>query len=719
MKNYGSIAIGINQYQFFQPLSFAQQDAQALSNFLIELGGFPAPKCQLLTESSPPIGSRSTYPNRDNIRQALRGGCQQLAAGDIFWFFFSGYGVSWQGEDYLMPTEGNPDDVGNTGIPTREILESLKAASGSERALVLLDVNRATGTLGNARIGPATEAIARQLEIPTIFSCQHDQFSREVAGLERGFFTATLLEGLRQGCHSLEQLDAHLRSRLPEISEQYFRPRQDPLLVIYPPAKIQGVFLPLEATAAPETLDTEPSTDEALPIPPRTLPKEALVEGIPGRASVANLEELNGDKADNHNFTTATALLGAKQRPTPSTNGTNGTSVPPSTPNATDKDEAPTKREEKFSLAAVALILLCGIALAKLAAFIDQQPQPQASNQETVAERMQKLSPLPGMIVPGDSTNGGQGAGETGSNPANTQPSNPANTQPSNPANTQPSNPANTQPSNPATTQPSNTATTQPSNTATTQPSNTATTQPSNTATTQPSNTATTQPSNTATTQPSNTATGSASGIAPANNQGQKANNATGILPMAPLKSSQASAFVNAIARSRQVKPSAPLYPEAQQNIDRWSQVILDIAYARAEEGNFGSAIAAAKMVPSDRAQLRAKAEQQIAIWQPQSQLEQENAKLLQDAQALIRPGVLATYTQAIAKVSDITSGEPRHAQARTATESWSQQIWEIAQYRARRGRFSEAIAAAKLIPKDSTLYPDAEKSITKWQQSN
>ncbi|GAB4303641.1 MAG: hypothetical protein Fur0025_45030 [Oscillatoriaceae cyanobacterium] len=188
---------------------------------------------------------------------------------------------------------------------------------------------------------------------------------------------------------------------------------------------------------------------------------------------------------------------------------------------------------------------------------------------------------------------------------------------------------------------------------------------------------------------------------------------------MAPLKSSQASAFVNAISRVRQVKPSDPLYPEAQQNIDRWSQVILDIAYARAEEGNFGSAIAAAKMVPSDRAQLRAKTQQLLATWEPQYQLEQENAKLLKDAGALIRPGVLDTYSQAIAKVSDITSGEPLYAKARTATESWSQKIWEIAQYRARRGRFSDAIAAAKLIPKDSTLYPEAEKSISKWQKGN
>ncbi|HIK09052.1 MAG TPA: caspase family protein [Oscillatoriaceae cyanobacterium M33_DOE_052] len=759
MKNYGSIAIGVNQYQFFQPLSFAQQDAQALNNFLIELGGFAAPKCQLLTESSPPnvyvaegIGNRSTYPNRENIRQALLAGCEQLAAGDIFWFFFSGYGVSWQGEDYLMPIEGNPDDVGNTGIPTREILESLKAASGSDRALVILDVNRATGTLGNARIGPATEAIARQLEIPTIFSCQHDQFSREVAGLERGFFTAALLEGLRQGCHTLEQLDAHLRSRLPEISEQYFRPRQDPLLVIYPPAKIQGVLWPLEAPADANTPDTEHATDEALPLPPRTLPKEALVEGLPGRASVANLEELNGDKADNNSFSTATALLGAKQRP-PAT--TNGASLSPSAPSptvATDKDEAPTKREEKFSLAAVALILLCGIALAKLAAFIDQQPaQQQASTQETVADRMEKTSPLPGIIVPansingagdsepgsrgdsetgrlgdgetgsrGDSETGRLGDSETGSNTATGQPSNTATGQPSNTATAQPSNTATAQPSNTVTAQPSNTATGQPSNTATGQPSNTATAQPSNTATGQPSNTATGQPSNTATGQPSNTATGQPSNTATGTASGStQVNNATGNLPMAPLKSSQASAFVNAIARSRQIKPSDRLYPEAQQNIDRWSQVILDIAYARAEEGNFGNAIAAAKMVPFDRAQLRAKAEQQIATWQPQYQLQQENTKLLKDAEALIRPGVLTTYSQAIAKVSDITSGEPLHAQARTATELWSQKIWEIAQYRARRGRFPDAIAAAKLIPKDSSLYPEAQKAIVKWQPGN
>jgi uncharacterized caspase-like protein len=35
-----AISIGINQYEFLQPLSYAQHDAQAMHRFLIERGAF-------------------------------------------------------------------------------------------------------------------------------------------------------------------------------------------------------------------------------------------------------------------------------------------------------------------------------------------------------------------------------------------------------------------------------------------------------------------------------------------------------------------------------------------------------------------------------------------------------------------------------------------------------------------------------------------------------
>ncbi len=234
MANW-AIAIGINQYEFFQPLSYAQADAQALLNFLIESAGFMPKQCLLLTDTSPPIGNQSTYPNGENMLRLLDGLVGDLQPGDHLWCFFSGYGVNYKGQDYLMPVEGNPNRVVETGIPVRSLYETLQSAA--ETVLVLLDINRASGAQTDTAIGQETVELAQELQIPTILSCSPDQFSRESAALGHGFFTAALLEALRSGqCSTLVDLERYLSYRLPQLCDHHSRPPQQPT-VIQPPQK--------------------------------------------------------------------------------------------------------------------------------------------------------------------------------------------------------------------------------------------------------------------------------------------------------------------------------------------------------------------------------------------------------------------------------------------------------------------------------------------------
>jgi uncharacterized caspase-like protein len=65
MKHHACIAIGINQYQLLQPLSYAQEDAEAVYTFLVEEAGFSRDECLLMTDSSPSLWGNSTYPNRE------------------------------------------------------------------------------------------------------------------------------------------------------------------------------------------------------------------------------------------------------------------------------------------------------------------------------------------------------------------------------------------------------------------------------------------------------------------------------------------------------------------------------------------------------------------------------------------------------------------------------------------------------------------------------
>ncbi|MFN6571418.1 peptidase C14 [Nostoc minutum NIES-26] len=262
MANYWAIAIGINQYQLFQPLRCAQADAEVLSEFLVHEAGFAPQRCLLMTDTSPPIGDRSTYPTKENILlllEDLTATCWQPQ--DHLWLFFSGYGVNYDGQDYLMPVEGNPELAQETGIEVRSLMQSLQLAELN--VLLLLDINRASGAQADAPAGQETIELAEELQLATIISCQPDQFSRESSELGHGFFTAALLEALRSGNgSSLVELENYLSILTPELCQHYWRPIQNPVTVmpageqnILPDVGIQSNRLEVPGTIEPAEVE--------------------------------------------------------------------------------------------------------------------------------------------------------------------------------------------------------------------------------------------------------------------------------------------------------------------------------------------------------------------------------------------------------------------------------------------------------------------------------
>lgn len=246
MSNQWLITIGINQYQHFQPLNYAQADAQGLWNLVVSRGSFMPDRCLLLTDTSPFIEGQSTYPSGENVKQWLDHLCQQaIKQDDLVWFFFSGYGVKWEGQDYLMPIDGNPADVSATGISLKEVYEKLKGSKAGT-VLVLLDMNHQQEYQdGSTVVGNHAVELAREMEIPTVLSCQPGQFSYEIGELQHGLFTGALLEGLRSGAGlTLASLKRFLSERVPELSQNHSRPLQEPVVVVNPPGKSHQVILP-------------------------------------------------------------------------------------------------------------------------------------------------------------------------------------------------------------------------------------------------------------------------------------------------------------------------------------------------------------------------------------------------------------------------------------------------------------------------------------------
>jgi uncharacterized caspase-like protein len=609
VKNQACIAIGINQYQFFQPLSYAQQDAQALGNFLVDEARLPAERCVLLTDTSPPASDHSTYPSKENILAWLDRQCrEQVQPGDLLWCFFSGYGMSWEGQDFLMPAEGDPTDIPATGIPMRELFATLKAAP-ADMVVVLLDMNRASSMRSHDAIGTETVELAKRLEIPTLLSCRPGQFSREVSALHHGLFTAALLEGLRYNrCIDLDSLERYLNHRLPELSEHHWLPVQEPLMVVNPREKIHQVIWPQndavtasKAVASQFSSSSEPHLGNGFVTP--------SVEYSP-----LNGNGFNGSRREPGNLALPSdaplkSAGAGSQMGKPAAEPADAAPVLSGNASETPKSQESVS-SQKWVLwgGAAALVLLLGVAVSRVTTV--NQSAPETSSMVAGTDEISQPA-----AVPKEATTAAQTPQAAAPTP---------------------------------------------------------------------------QPVRSQTLL-------------------DKA-----ILTIQPV---QATHFSSAITTAGQIPPNDPLYAEAQQNIERWGGVILDIAIGRAKQGNFQGAISAAKLVPKERPELNAQAQKLIAQWQQLFKVQQANQKLLNKAVGSIRRGQLDSYTLAIATAGQIPAGQPKYAEAQKLIAQWSAAMFnEIALYRAARGQFSAAIEAANLVPASTPTYAKAQKAIAQWK---
>jgi formylglycine-generating enzyme required for sulfatase activity/uncharacterized caspase-like protein len=249
-KNW-AIAVGINKYDYLQPLNYAKRDALLMQEFLRHEVG--CENIYFFSDDSPDIAGKSTRPNRANLLRVLRQlfEISFMGAGDNFWFFFSGHGIRHAGRDYLMPCDGDPEDIENTGIAINYVTERLRRC-GADNVVLILDACRSLATRGGEGIGRQAAEKARQQGVISIFSCSPQEYSYEIASLQQGAFTTALLEGLGiQGkCATVERLNQYLNFRVPEIVSQHQKGRQTPYVIAEPVNKSHLILVPQYATLA-------------------------------------------------------------------------------------------------------------------------------------------------------------------------------------------------------------------------------------------------------------------------------------------------------------------------------------------------------------------------------------------------------------------------------------------------------------------------------------
>jgi hypothetical protein len=297
MANQWAFIVGINQYPVLQPLMYAQADAVAVRNFFVDELGLSVAHCLLLTDMSTAVEPHAQRPTRDALKTQLHQLCQtRVQPGDLLWVFFSGYGLTAGGQDYWMPVDGDPERLSETGVPLAWVLKTLKEAP-TDNIVVALDISRSQGAIGHQNIGQQTAELARDFAIPTFLASQPEQYSHETMAVRHGLFTQALLEGLRyHGCVTVGQLADYLSDRLPELSQHHWRPAQNPVTMV-PPGQKFMLLVPAAAVATlpmterassvtPAVLDAVPSAPAAA-APPQALPdiETQSIGSVPGDLS--------------------------------------------------------------------------------------------------------------------------------------------------------------------------------------------------------------------------------------------------------------------------------------------------------------------------------------------------------------------------------------------------------------------------------------------------
>jgi len=256
-ENNWAIVVGINQYEHLPPddhLKYAVKDAMQVQKFLCEQAQFLNENVLLCCDSVPGV-SPMQRPTRSGLRDLLRNKIQRARGANNFWFFYAGHGIVHDQQDFLLPCDGNPEDLKETAISISFVTDCLRDC-GAHNVVLVLDMcrNRTRGTDEGSRgigedMGQQTRELAKAQGIVTLFSCSRGQRSYEIADLQQGAFTYALLEGLRQST-TPRTLEQYLTTRLPALNTQYGKDIQVPMVIPEPGAKYDLPLLLSCATSA-------------------------------------------------------------------------------------------------------------------------------------------------------------------------------------------------------------------------------------------------------------------------------------------------------------------------------------------------------------------------------------------------------------------------------------------------------------------------------------
>lgn len=186
-SNRWALVVGVDKCAAIGELKVCAADARALAAQLAQVG-YAGSEITVLADDSADL---STWPTIGNVKRRLEILAEGAGPEDSILFFFSGHGVTRDGEGYLVPSDGDARQA----IALKWV-KSVLAASKAGRKTIILDACHAGAAKGVSGIVPGA---ADGGDIAMLLSCDRDQVSWPDESRRLSAFTAKLLQGLAGG----------------------------------------------------------------------------------------------------------------------------------------------------------------------------------------------------------------------------------------------------------------------------------------------------------------------------------------------------------------------------------------------------------------------------------------------------------------------------------------------------------------------------------------
>ena len=227
-KRRHAVLIGVERYRENLPRAdFAAGDARLAAEYFKRVLGVPEQNIALL------IDERAT--KSDFEKYFERWLPNRVEAGDEVFVYFSGHGSPnpAKGDAYLVPYDGDPTYIDQTGYPLKRMYEQL-AKLPAKSVLVAMD-SCFSGAGGRSVLAKGARPLvsvavvdALPARITVLAASAGDQISNSYQEKGHGLFTYFLLKGLRQKGEDMRGVFDYLKPEVSRVARREFNADQDP-----------------------------------------------------------------------------------------------------------------------------------------------------------------------------------------------------------------------------------------------------------------------------------------------------------------------------------------------------------------------------------------------------------------------------------------------------------------------------------------------------------